>query len=64
MANKSVTSCVPYLTFGYDEYLECDFCGLKSKVNHSLEMFEPQGKKLKSMFPILFAVQLEGTEFY
>lgn len=44
MANKSVTSCGPYLTFGHDEYLECVFCGLEPKVNHSLEISEPQGK--------------------
>lgn len=64
MANKSITSYVPYLTFGDDEYFECVFCGLKPKVNHSLEIFEHQEKNQKSMFPTLFLVQLERTEFH
>lgn len=44
LANKSITSFVPYLTFGYDEYLECVFCGLKPEVKPQPRDFKPQEK--------------------
>lgn len=64
MANKSITSCGPYLTFGYDEYLVCVFSGFKPNVNHSLNIFETQEKNEKPVFPTLFSAQMEGTEFH
>lgn len=44
MAYKSITLCALYFTYEYDEYSECVFCGLKPKVNHKLQIFEPQKK--------------------
>lgn len=59
MANKSIISCVPNFTYGYDEYVGPVFSGLKPKVNRRLENSELQKKQLEIYVPHYTSVQLE-----